>query len=116
MSEKADLTDISKLAGKIRRHVVRMTHRAKSSHVGTSLSMTDLLAVLYGEILRVNPAEPHCPDRDRFILSKGHGAAGVYAVLAEKGFFPVEELDTFYQNGSALAGHITRSDVSGIEV
>jgi transketolase len=116
MSEKADLTDISKLAGKIRRHVVRMTHRAKSSHVGTSLSMTDLLAVLYGKILRVNPAEPHCPDRDRFILSKGHGAAGVYAVLAEKGFFPVEELDTFYQNGSALAGHITRSDVSGIEV
>jgi transketolase len=116
MSEKADLTDISKLAGKIRRHVVRMTHRAKSSHVGSSLSMADLLAVLYGGILRVPPTEPHWPDRDRFILSKGHGAAALYAVLAEKGFFPVEKLGTFYQDGSDLAGHATHSDVPGVEV
>jgi transketolase len=115
MSETTGIDDLSKLAGKIRRHVVRMTHRAKSSHVGTSLSMADLLAVLYGGILRVNPAEPLWPDRDRFILSKGHGAAAVYAVLAEKGFFSVEELDTFYQDGSALAGHITHSAVSGVE-
>ncbi len=75
MSETTSLTDFSKLARKIRRHTIRLTHRAKSSHIGTSLSMTDLLAVLYGGILRVNPAEPHWPDRDRFILSKGHGAA-----------------------------------------
>jgi len=115
MSETTMITDLSKLAAKIRRHVVRMTSRAKSSHVASSLSMTDLLAVLYGGILRVNSAEPLWPDRDRFILSKGHGAAAVYAVLAEKGFFPVEELDTFYQDGSALAGHITRSGVSGVE-
>jgi transketolase len=115
MSEKADLTTISKLAREIRRHVVWMTHRARSSHVGTSLSMADLLAVLYGAILRVNPAEHDCPDRDRFILSKGHGAAGVYAVLAEKGFFPLEELETFYKDGSVLAGHITRSQLPGVE-
>jgi transketolase len=78
--------------------------------------MADLLAVLYAKILRVDPARPHCPDRDRLLLSKGHGAAALYAVLAERGFFPVEGLDTFYQDGSALAGHITRSDVSGIEL
>ena len=68
------------LALRIRRHVLEMTHRAKSSHVGTSLSMAELLAVLYGNVLRVNPTQPDWPDRDRFILSKGHGCAGLYAL------------------------------------
>ena len=104
------------LAKRIRQHVVRMTHRAKSSHVGTSLSMADLLAVLYGEILRVKPDQPDWPDRDRFILSKGHGAAGAYAALAERGFFPLQQaLETYYQNGSALAGHITHTGVPGVD-
>jgi transketolase len=77
--------------------------------------MADILAVLYGRILRINPAEPRWPDRDRFILSKGHGAAAAYAALAERGFFSVNELETFYQNGSVLAGHITHTGVAGVE-
>jgi transketolase len=107
--------DCRELALRIRRHVVRMTHRARSSHVGTSLSMADVLAVLYGGILRISPSNPDWPDRDRFILSKGHGAAAAYAALAERGFFPVSELDTYYQDGSALAGHITHTGVPGVE-
>src|SRR3990170_4834610 len=81
------------LATRIRCHTVRMTHLARSAHVGTSLSMADLLAVLYGSVLRVDPRRPDWPDRDRFLLSKGHGAAGLYAALAERGFFPASWLD-----------------------
>jgi len=103
------------LATQIRAHVLRMIHRARSSHVGTCLSIADLLAVLYGGILRVNPSQPDWPDRDRFILSKGHGCAAVYAVLAEQGFFPKEWLDTYYLDGSHLAGHITHHGVPGVE-
>ncbi len=105
-----------RLARRIRQHALQMSHRAKSAHVGTSLSMADLLAVLYGAVLRVRPHEPEWPDRDRFILSKGHGCAGVYGVLAEVGFFPLAWLDDFYQNGSRLAGHITHTGVPGVEV
>ncbi len=115
MSERTDLAELAELARKIRCRVVRMTHRARSSHVGSSLSIADLLAVLYGEILRVDPREPNWTDRDRFILSKGHAAAAVYAALAERGFFPFELLDTYYRNASALAGHITRSGISGVD-
>ncbi|HEV2177597.1 MAG TPA: transketolase [Terriglobia bacterium] len=111
----ASLDDCRALALRIRRHVVRMTHRAKSSHVGSSLSMADLLAVLYSRVLRLDPSRPDWPDRDRFILSKGHAAAAAYAVLAERGFFPVAALDTFYQDGSALAGHITHTGVPGVD-
>ncbi len=112
---EADADRCGLLARRIRRHALQMTHRAKSAHVGTSLSMADLLAVLYGAALRVRPHEPAWPDRDRFILSKGHGCAGLYAVLAEIGFFPLEWLDDFYQNGSRLAGHITHTGVPGVE-
>ena len=77
--------------------------------------MADLLAVLYGKTLNVDPLRPDWDERDRFILSKGHGCAGLYAVLAERGFFPVEELDTFYANGSRLAGHATTT-VPGVEL
>jgi len=115
------LTDLSKsaaarrLALRIRRHVLDMTCRAKSSHVGSSFSMAELLAVLYGSILRVDPNRLDWEDRDRFILSKGHGCAGLYAVLAETGFFPIDWLQTFYQNGSLLAGHATTT-APGVEV
>ncbi|HEV2495903.1 MAG TPA: transketolase [Terriglobia bacterium] len=115
MNRESVQAGCKELATRIRRHALMMTHRARSSHVGTSLSMADILAVLYGRILRVDPANPRWPDRDRFILSKGHGAAAVYAALAELGFFSVNELDTFYQNGSALAGHITHNGVAGVE-
>lgn len=104
------------LATCIRAHVLRMVHRARSSHVGTSLSIADLLAVLYSGILRVDSSQPDWPDRDRFILSKGHGCAVVYAVLAERGFFPREWLDSYCLDGSHLAGHITHHGVPGVEV
>ncbi len=102
------------LAKRIRQRVLQMTHDGKSSHVGTSLSMADILAVLYGGILQVRPEQPDWPQRDRFILSKGHGCAGLYAVLAERGFFPQAWLADFYQNGSRLAGHVTHG-VPGVE-
>ncbi len=109
-------SDPARLATKIRRHVVRMTHLAKSSHVGTSLSMADILAVLYSGVLRVKSNDPLWPDRDRLIVSKGHGAAALYAVLAETGFFPLHVLETYGQDGSFLAGHVTHTGVAGVEV
>jgi len=111
---KNDLESCRSLATRIRSHALRMTSRAKSSHIGSSLSIADLLAVLYSEVLRIDPTRPDWPDRDRFILSKGHAAAAVYAALAEAGFFPLEWLDTFYTDGSRLAGHVIYS-VPGIE-
>jgi transketolase len=104
------------LARKIRRHCVAMTSRANSSHIGSCLSIADILAVLYGQVLRFRPDEAEWPDRDRFILSKGHGCAAFYAVLAEAGFFPAEWLDTYYLNGTRLAGHATHKGVPGVEV
>ena len=91
-----------------------MTSRAKSGHVASSMSMADILAVLYEKILHIDPARPDWADRDRFILSKGHAGAGVYAVLAEKGFFPKEWLDTYYLDGGHLSGHISHC-VPGVE-
>jgi transketolase len=92
-----------------------MVARANASHVGTCLSMADLLAALYGQALRVDPARPDWPDRDRFLLSKGHGAAALYAVLAECGFFPAERLADFCRDGSPLTGH-ANFKVPGVEL
>lgn len=108
--------DTRDLALRIRRHVVRMTSLGKSSHVGSALSMTDLLAVLYGSVLRKDPGNPRWPKRDRFILSKGHAGAGVYAALAETGFMPVAKLDTHYQDGSDLSGHVSHKGIPGVEL
>ena len=91
-----------------------MVAAAKASHIGGALSIADLLAVLYGEILRVNPALPDWPERDRFILSKGHSCTGVYATLALRGFFPLAELATYGQDGSRLMSHISHK-VPGVE-
>lgn len=108
--------EVDDLAHRLRVHTVEMTHRAKSSHVGSSLSMAELLAVLYGRVLRVDPQSPEAPDRDRFILSKGHACAALYAVLAERGFFPLSWLESFYHNGAKLPGHATAKGIPGIEV
>lgn len=104
------------LAYRVRRHAVEMTHVGKSSHVGAVLSMADILAVLYNDIMNVDAKNPKWKERDRFILSKGHAGAGIYAVLAEKGFFPIENLKTHYQNGSLLSGHVSHKGISGVEV
>lgn len=104
----------TELAARVREHVVVMTHTGRGSHVGSGLSCADILAVLYHSILRVNPAEPATPERDRFIMSKGHAAAALYAVLAECGFFPVSDLQLHYQNGSLLSGHVSHR-VPGVD-
>ncbi len=106
---------VAELAYRIRKHCVVMTSRANASHIGSSLSMADMLAVLYAKVLRYDAQQPRWEDRDRFILSKGHGCAALYAVLAECGYFPVSELDTFYQNGSPFAGH-TMHNIPGVEI
>lgn len=108
--------DTQALALAIRRHAVDMTHRGRSSHVGSVMSMADIIAVLYGSVLRVRPEEPGWADRDRFILSKGHAGAGVYAALAERGFFSTERLKTHYQDGSTLSGHVSHKGVPGVEL
>lgn len=105
----------AELARRIRRHAVVMCSRANASHIGGSLSAADLLAVLYAKFLRFDPAHPDWPERDRFILSKGHGVSALYGVLAECGYFPLAALDTFYQDGSPFAGHATQG-VPGVEV
>lgn len=93
-----------------------MTHRGNSSHVAAGLSMADIVATLYSRVLRVRPQEPDWPDRDRFILSKGHAGACVYAALAECGFFPLEQLLTHYQDGSLLSGHVSHKGIPGVEL
>lgn len=95
------------LAWKIRRHGIEMTHLSGGSHIGAILSVADIIAVLYAGVLNYNPADPQWNGRDRFILSKGHAGAAIYAALAECGFFNVEELKTHYQNGSRLSGHVS---------
>ena len=102
------------LAKQIRIDCVRMTNRAVSGHVGSMLSMADIIAVLYEKVLHVDPKNPDMPERDRFILSKGHAAAAVYSALAHKGFFPVEWLDQYYCDDGKLMGHISHK-VPGVE-
>ena len=109
-------TDLSTLASRIRLRTLSMVQRAGSSHIGSNFSMVELLTVLYGRVLRVDPERPDWTERDRFILSKGHACAALYVVLAERGFFPHSWLDDFYQNGSRLAGHVTHSGIPGVEV
>lgn len=108
-------SDSKACAKRLRMHVLRMTHKARASHVGSCLSMADLLAVLYTDILKVTPLDPLAAERDRLIVSKGHAAAIVYATLADAGFFPVEMLDTYCDDGGLLAGHVTRT-VPGVEL
>ena len=110
------LKDSAELARAIRLQVLQMVHAAGSSHIGTCFSIADLLAVLYARVLRVDPEQPDWPDRDRLILSKGHGCAALYATLANRGFFPVERLKSFYKDGGTLAGHATHRGVPGVEV
>lgn len=105
-----------KLAKKIRIHALKMTSSGKSSHIAASLSIADILAVLYGDFLTIDSANPRKFDRDRFILSKGHAGAAVYAALAETGFFSVEILSTHYQNGSLLSGHLSHKGIPGVEL
>jgi transketolase len=108
--------DTTELARRIRLHVLRMTNRAGSSHVGSVFACADILAVLYGSILQYDPGNPAWPARDRFLLSKGHAGSGVYATLAECGFFPLQKLETHFQDGSDLCGHVSHKGIPGVEL
>jgi transketolase len=92
-----------------------MTHLSHGSHIGAILSVADIVAVLYNDIANLNPTDPSMANRDRIILSKGHAGAAIYAALAEKGFFSVEELKTHYANGSRLSGHVSHKGIPGVE-
>ena len=113
---KPDVRDPKTLAWLIRRNGLEMTHLSRGSHIGSVLSVAEIIAVLYASVLNVDPKEPKKPDRDRLILSKGHAGSAVYAALAETGFFPVEQLKTHYANGSILSGHVSHKGVPGVEV
>lgn len=95
------------LAWLIRRHGVEMTHLSGGGHIGAIMSVADIVAVLYSVVMKFDSKNPKWVGRDRFILSKGHAGASIYAALAENGFFPVEELKTHYANGSRLSGHVS---------
>ncbi|TDT61028.1 transketolase [Fonticella tunisiensis] len=102
-------------ASELRKAVVTMAHKSGSSHVASALSMMDILTVLYFKILNIAPETAKSPLRDKFILSKGHGASGLYAVLAERGFFDKGILDSYCRDGSALSGHPKKDSLPGIE-
>jgi transketolase len=102
------------LSKQIRMSVLKMTHKAKASHVGSCLSIADIVGVLYESCLNVRPTEPTWADRDRFVLSKGHAGAAIYAVLALKGFFSLEELEFYGKDGSELMAHISHK-IPGVE-
>ena len=99
----------------IRRDIITMVHRANSGHVGGSLGATDLMVALYYELMQHRPAEPNWPDRDRFILSKGHCTPVLYAILADCGYFPRKDLETFRRPGSHLQGHPYQPKTPGVD-
>jgi len=102
------------LARKVRLHCLNMVYRGKSGHIGSMLSTADVYSVLYTRVLNVSPEQPEKESRDRFILSKGHGGAALLATLAERGFFPMEWLNGYYQDNGKLSGHISHH-IPGVE-
>jgi transketolase len=108
-------TDSRDLARRMRAQALRMVHRSKASHIGSALSITDIVAVLYAGALNVDPHAPKDPARDRFILSKGHACVAIYAALAETGFFPRTALAAYATDGSQLMTHISHH-IPGVEV
>lgn len=99
----------------IRREIVTMVHTAQSGHCGGSLSASDIVAALYFDRMNIDPARPRMPDRDRFVLSKGHACPVLYAALALRGYFPVEELSTLRKNASRLQGHPVSTYLPGLD-
>ena len=108
--------DLAVKATKVRMGIIEGTHAAKAGHPGGSLSAADMFTYLYFKELRVDPADPKNPDRDRFVLSKGHTAPGLYAALALRGFFPWEDLLTLRQIGSHLQGHPNMNLTPGVDM
>ncbi len=112
--ERGD-TELARLARAVRREIVQMSHRGRAPHLGSCLSCVDILVTAYWRVLDIDPARPTTEDRDRLILSKGHAAAALYATLAHRGFFPMDELATFNLPGSRLPEQPTPQGVPGVE-
>jgi transketolase len=111
-----EISDLEEAARRIRVEVIRAVNEAKAGHLGGPLSAADMLAALYFRVLRIRPAEPDWPDRDRFVLSKGHSSIGLYATLALRGYFPVDELATFDMAGTRLQGHPDMTKLPGLDM
>ena len=115
-SDTAEIARLEEAARRIRVEVVRAVNHARAGHLGGPLSAADILAALYFSIMRIRPDEPEWPDRDRFILSKGHSSIGLYAAMALRGYFPVEELLTFDAAHSRLQGHPDMTRLPGLDM
>lgn len=113
---KEEVRELQQIAQRLRLSIVKSVAAAGSGHPGGSLSIADILATLYFKEMRIDPKNPAWPDRDRFVLSKGHAAPALYAVLAEAGFIDKEELMTLRQLGSRLQGHPSMRHVPGVEI
>ena len=109
-------TELMKTANEVRKGIVTAVHSAKSGHPGGSLSAADIYTYLYFEEMNVDPENPKKADRDRFVLSKGHTAPGYYSALANRGFFPVEDLKTLRKTGSYLQGHPDMKHIPGVDM
>lgn len=109
-------TELKYHANEVRKGIIRGVHAAKSGHPGGSLSAAELFTYLYMEEMNVDPKNPQDPDRDRFVLSKGHTAPGYYAVLAERGFFPMDDMETLRHTGSYLQGHPDKKHIPGVDM
>ena len=110
-----NIKESKQLANNVRKHALTMTSLGGSSHIGSIFSVSDILAVLYGSVLKYKAGSPKWKGRDSFILSKGHAGAGVYAVLSESGFMSIDKLKSHYQNGSELSGHVSHKGIPGVE-
>jgi transketolase len=110
------LTGLREIARETRRLIVRAIHLAQAGHIGGPFSAVELMVALYFDVLRIDPARPDWDERDRFILSKGHSSIALYAVLAQRGFFPIEELDTFDAIDSRLQGHPDMTRLPGLDM
>ena len=108
--------ELQKMANEVRKGIVTAVHSAKSGHPGGSLSAADVFTYLYFEEMNIDPKNPDDPDRDRFVLSKGHTAPGYYSALAHRGYFPVEELTTLRHIGTRLQGHPCKQDLPGVDM
>jgi transketolase len=108
--------ELQKMANEVRKGIVTAVHSAKAGHPGGSLSAADVFTYLYFEEMNIDPADPKNPDRDRFVLSKGHTAPGYYSAMAHRGYFPVEELTTLRKLGSHLQGHPCMQHIAGIDM
>lgn len=111
-----DKKELQLTAVKVRKGIVTAVHAAKAGHPGGSLSAADIFTYLYFKEMNIDPKDPQKPDRDRFVLSKGHTAPGLYSVMANRGYFPVDELTTLRKLGSRLQGHPNMNDVPGIDM